>query len=95
MAALTFSGDQTYYWGYENGKAVRTEIETGVSDDWIEVTHRRIPGSSAPHSRKRRRTPIDGSELVILGDLSLLTDHAPVRVDPVSIASRPGEPNAE
>jgi multidrug efflux pump subunit AcrA (membrane-fusion protein) len=45
-AALTHEGDQTFYWSYENGKAVRTEVQTGASDgQWIEVTNRRL---SAP-----------------------------------------------
>ena len=80
LAALTYRGDQAFYWRYENGKAVRTEIETGVSDgEWIEVTNRRVPGSQAGHAGKRSWTPIDGSEQVILGDLSILTDGAPVQ----------------
>ena len=41
--ALTHSGDQTFYWSYENGAAVRTEVQTGVSDgQWVEVTNRRL-----------------------------------------------------
>ena len=44
LDALVYSGDQTFCWLYESGKAVRTELETGVSDDeWIEVTNRRPP----------------------------------------------------
>ena len=47
--ALVYSGDQTFCWHYENGHAVRTEIETGVSDgEWIEVTN------TAPPSPGRR-----------------------------------------
>ncbi|MGH7139580.1 MAG: efflux RND transporter periplasmic adaptor subunit, partial [Pirellulales bacterium] len=43
VAALVHSGDQTFYWSYENGKAVRTEVQTGVSDgQWVEVTNRRL-----------------------------------------------------
>ena len=70
LKALVHSGEQTFCWLYESGKAVRTEIETGVSDDkWVEVTNRRppvppeAPGDSVPW------TPIDGREQVILGDL--------------------------
>ena len=41
---LVYSGDQTFCWLYQDGKAVRVELETGVSDDhWIEVTNRRPP----------------------------------------------------
>ena len=42
LNALVHSGGQTFCWRYENGKAVKTEIETGLSGDtWIEVTNRR------------------------------------------------------
>ena len=80
LAALTHRGDQASYWKYEDGKAVQTEIETGVSDgEWIEVTYRRAPASRTAPAGKRSRTSIDGSEQVILGDLSILTEGAPVR----------------
>jgi multidrug efflux pump subunit AcrA (membrane-fusion protein) len=80
LDALTYSGDQAYFWNYENGHAVRTEIETGVSDgEWIEITNRRDP---EPPTATGEVTwvPIDGSERVILGDVSTLTDGAPVRI---------------
>jgi HlyD family secretion protein len=77
LAALKPSGDQIYYWSYENGKAVRTEVQTGVSDGtWIEVTNRLDPKSVATDAW----TPIDGSEPVIMGDLSVLAEGAPVRL---------------
>ena len=80
LAALAYRGDQASYWRYDNGKAVRTEIETGVSDgEWIEVTHRRVPASGTGHAGKRSWTSIDGSEQVILGDLSILTEGAAVQ----------------
>src|SRR5262249_35760993 len=46
LDALDPEGDQNFCWQYVNGKAVRTEIRTGVSDgEWIEVTNRRVaPG---------------------------------------------------
>ena len=44
LSALTYSGEQSYFWTYENGRAVRTEVQTGVSDgEWIEVTNRQRP----------------------------------------------------
>ena len=89
LDALVYSGDQTFCWLYESGKAVRTELETGVSDDeWIEVTNRRppvppeAPGDSVPW------TPIDGTEQVILGDLSGLADGAPVEVAPATAETK-------
>ena len=83
VAALTHSGDKTFCWTYEDGHAVRTEIQTGVSDgEWIEVTNRRAPSRRTATRRQGSWTPIDGSEQVILGDLSILTDGAPVKVAP-------------
>lgn len=80
--ALTYNGDQTFCWRYENGKAVKTEIQTGVSNgEWIEVTNRRAPGADATVDGISPWTPFDGSEKVILGDLSVLTDGGPVHVD--------------
>ncbi len=80
LAALTYRGDQTFCWRYEDGKSVRTEVETGVSDgEWIEVTNRRAPASRTAHAGERPWTPIDGSEQVILGDLSILTEGSPVQ----------------
>jgi multidrug efflux pump subunit AcrA (membrane-fusion protein) len=85
MEALAHRGDKAFYWRYENGKALRTEIETGVSDgQWIEVTNRRVPRYRTEHTGKRSWAPIDGSEQVILGDLSILTEGARVRVAPAT-----------
>ena len=54
LAALTYRGDQTFCWRYEDGHAVRTEIQTGVSDgEWIEVTNRRVPASRTEPAGKR------------------------------------------
>jgi len=83
VKALTHRGDKVYYWRYENGKARRTEIQTGVSDgQWIEVTNRKKPHAGAEPTRYQSWTPIDGSEQVIFGDLSTLTEGARVRVAP-------------
>ena len=85
LAAVTSSGGKSYCWTYKDGRAVRTEIETGVSDGrWIEVIHRRPPVAGASPAGEVPWTPIDGSERVILGDLSSLHDDAPVQVDPAS-----------
>ena len=47
-SALTHAGGKSFIWRYENGHAVRTEVQTGVSDgEWIEVTNRRIKSKSA------------------------------------------------
>jgi HlyD family secretion protein len=78
VSALTHSGNQTFYWTYENGHAVRTEVQLGVSDSqWIEVTNRQVqPKSPGEESWM----PMDGSERVIVGDLSVLSDGVSVRL---------------
>lgn len=71
-AALAYDGSRTFCWLYEGEKAVRAEIETGVSDgNWVEVTDRR-PGTEM--SEGDGWVPFDGTEQVILGDLSELVD---------------------
>jgi multidrug efflux pump subunit AcrA (membrane-fusion protein) len=76
-SAFTYSGDQAFVYRYENGKAVKTGVRTGVSDgEWIEVVSRQVPAK-----RGGDWVPFDGSEKVILGDLSLLGDGALVRVN--------------
>jgi multidrug efflux pump subunit AcrA (membrane-fusion protein) len=81
LSALVHKGDQTLCFRYEKGKAVRTEIQTGVNDgEWIEVTNRRVPDSKPGNSSRRRWTRIDGSEQVIVGDLSSITNGMMVRV---------------
>jgi len=108
VAALMHSGDQqTFCWTHENGKAVRTEIQTGVSDgEWIEVSNRRFKPPAGPGVHNISFggpmeiaqdqppaglddawwVPFDGSEQVILGDLSILTDGGPVQIASATIA---------
>src|SRR5262249_26295689 len=77
--AVIPSGEKTFCLTYKDGHVVRTEIETGISDgEWVEVTNRRVAASGDDGSW----TPIDGSEQVVLGDLSILNDGTPVRVAP-------------
>ena len=84
LDAIIQSGGQAFIWMYEKGKAKRTEIVTGVSDgQWTEVTNRRVSGSRKKDSGETLWTPFDGTEQVIVGDLSILTDGAPVQVAPV------------
>ena len=86
LEALIHSGDKTFCWMYKGGRAQRTEIQTGVSDgQWIEVTNLQRPTESTiDHAWK----PIDGLEQVILGDLSILADGAPVEVAPAPAAAK-------
>lgn len=84
-SALFFSGENAYYWEHEKGRAVRTEVQTGVSDgEWIEVTNRRVVPTDAVPGDEIPWVPIDGTEQVILGDLALLTDGAAVEVAPAT-----------
>ena len=88
-SALTHSGDKTFCWLYKDGKAEQAEIRTGVSDgDWMEVTNRRVTSDQAGAAEAEPWKPIDGSEQVILGDLSILYDGAPVQVAPASDAAK-------
>ncbi len=59
--ALAYSGEKTYCWLHKDGRAVKTDVRTGVSDGkWIEVTNlqttprqldRRIGGRSKGTNR--------------------------------------------
>jgi HlyD family secretion protein len=79
-STLSHAGGKTFYWRYEKGRAVRTEVQTGVTDgDWVELTNRRV-GADSPG--EENWVPIDGSEKILSGSkLSILTEGAPVRVD--------------
>ncbi len=78
LSTLAYSGEKTYYWKYENGHAVRQEVQTGISDgEWIEVTNRQPPAKAAGQDNWEPVTP---SEQVIQGDLSALSDGSPVKV---------------
>lgn len=57
-AALIHVNDQVFYWSYENGKAVRTEVQIGVSDgEWVEITNRRLNASSRTAIRNASFNP--------------------------------------
>jgi multidrug efflux pump subunit AcrA (membrane-fusion protein) len=78
LDALTYSGDRTFCWLYKDGRAVRAEVRTGVSDgDWIEVTNLQRTTAAGDENGW---VPVDGSEQVILGDLSILADGGAVEV---------------
>jgi multidrug efflux pump subunit AcrA (membrane-fusion protein) len=84
--AILHIGEKTFCWTYENGHARRIEVETGLSDgEWIEVTNRQpsqVTGGVA------NWMPIDGTEQVILGDLSILAEGGPVRVAPATAETK-------
>ncbi len=78
-AAVVRLGDRTYYWSYDNGHAKRIEVQTGVGDgQWVEITSRQLPQTSAGEDAW---APIDGSEQVVLGDLTTLVDGDMVQIE--------------
>jgi HlyD family secretion protein len=99
LAALMHLGDKTvlkvgersFCWIYQNGRAHRFEVETGVSDgEWIEVTNRRAPASGDGTSGEQPWTPFDGKEQIILGNLSILTEGGAVTVAAPSADAKVG-----
>jgi multidrug efflux pump subunit AcrA (membrane-fusion protein) len=100
VAALMRSGEKTFCWTIKDGKALRTELQTGLNNGkWIEVINRRHAAGSLPavhtvslggpvnalqghtsamEAENATWSPFDGTEQVILGDLSLFTDGEPV-----------------
>jgi HlyD family secretion protein len=87
LDAIVYSGSQSFCWEYHDGHAIRTEVQTGISDDeWIEVTSRRASSSLDAARSEESWVPVDGSEQVILGELASLTDGGPVRIAPETAA---------
>ncbi len=92
-------GEKTFCWAYKNGRARRIEVETGVMSDpdpvsreqWIEVTNSRASGSEGASVSGDPWTPIDGTEELILGDLSTLAEGAPVNVAPTAETTKATE----
>ena len=83
-SAFTRGGDDAYCWLYHDGHAQRAQIRTGVSDGtWTEVLKIKRPAKAGDEATWG---PITGSERIILGDLSVLTDGGPVEVAPASPA---------
>jgi HlyD family secretion protein len=83
QGAIIHSGERSSCWMYENGRAVRNEIETGISDGkWVEVINRRLPVSDAAPTADAPWRPINGSEQMITADVSTLTEGAAVQVVP-------------
>jgi multidrug efflux pump subunit AcrA (membrane-fusion protein) len=81
LSALTHSGDESFCWRHENGHATRIEIQTGMTDgEWIEVTNRRSTNSHESSAGDPPWVPFDGSEQIILGDLSILTEGEAVNI---------------
>jgi RND family efflux transporter MFP subunit len=79
VSAVTQIGNQTYCYLALDGKAVRAPVQTGVSDgSWVEVTGKLVRSAG---SSEGTWEAFDGTEAVIDGDLSEISDGAPVKVD--------------
>ena len=69
--ALVVSGNETYCYLLQDGKAVKTPVVRGLRDGaWVEVTKMKIGD---------QWVKVTGSEDVILGDLDELTDGQTVK----------------
>jgi HlyD family secretion protein len=90
-SAITHAGGKSFVWRYQDGHAVRTEIQTGISDgEWIEVTNRRVQTEA---SGREQWVPIETADGVLMGSkLSTLTDGAPVRLSDIPAPVDEGEP---
>ena len=82
LSALTHSGDKTYCWMYQDGHAGGPRSRRASAT----VSGSRSPISSGRMSQPPSAPwmPINGTEKVIQGDLSILADGAPVEVVPAS-----------
>ena len=76
-----------------NGKAVRTQIQTGMSDgNWIEVVKKE---SYPTNGEAGTWEDFDGSEHVIVGDLSEISDGVQVAVADNSPLLKPTTSNSK
>ncbi len=82
--ALGYAGGKTFIWQYADGRAKRTEIQTGTADgEWIEVTNRSVKTKYSYMGEKEEEkwVPIEPSDEVLIGSkLSTLTEDSPVRL---------------
>jgi RND family efflux transporter MFP subunit len=78
-STLTRFGNQTCCYLVVKGVAVRTPVQLGASDgSWVEVTGKLVRSSGKSDGEW---VPFDGTEAVVEGDLSLVSDGAGVTVD--------------
>jgi HlyD family secretion protein len=79
VTAVTQIGNQTYCYLVVGGKAVRTPVQTGVSDgSWVEVTGKLVRSSA---SAEGTWEAFDGTESVVSGNLSEISDGQLVKVE--------------
>jgi len=79
VSTVTQIGNQTYCYLVMDGKAVRTPVQTGVSDgSWVEVTGKRVRSAGLS---EEAWVAFDGTEAVVDADLSEISDGESVKVD--------------
>jgi multidrug efflux pump subunit AcrA (membrane-fusion protein) len=72
LGAIVGQGLQNVCYVYENGKVMKTPVQIGANDGkWIEVAKRQVGG---------KWVPFDGSEQIVVGALSEVSDGQKVRV---------------
>jgi HlyD family secretion protein len=81
LSALSYRGDRTFCWIHQNGRAFEIEVETGLSNrEWVEVIGRRAPDAPASSTGGAIPRSFDGSEEVIVSDITTLSTGDPVQV---------------
>jgi hypothetical protein len=92
--AIVQAGGRSFVWRYVDGRARRTEVQTGVEDgEWMEVTNRH--SESSDPDDEDAWIPIDGSERILSGPkLAILAEGDRVRVADAT-DSMEGEPPAK
>ena len=79
VSAVTQIGNQTCCYLVVDGKAVRTPVQTGVSDgSWVEVTGKLVRSAGSSEGAWQA---FDGTEAVVEGNLSGFSDGLPVTID--------------
>jgi HlyD family secretion protein len=79
VSTITQIGNETYCYLIVDGKAVRTPVQTGISDgSWQEVTGRLVRSDASSEETWR---PFDGTESVVDADLTEISDGAPVTIE--------------
>ena len=78
-SAIVQIGNRMCCYVVDNGKAVRTQIQTGISDgSWVEVVKK---GAYPTNGAAGPWQDFDGSEQIVVGDLSEISDGEHVALD--------------
>ena len=78
-SALVHSGGKSYCWLYQDRRARRAEVRTGVSDGkWTEIVRVKRPSKDDSDGSWEA---VNGSETIIVGDLTTLAENELVNLD--------------